>query len=313
MEMWGLGGDSGGGEKSLRRELRQSSPYTAAIQEIRRQIAQTGAQTQQNIADVHSWFNQYAGQLRGAAKGNRKAGKRAVRSQARETRGLLGSGLIGDAALAREVGAGARDERRYLRNTNQAEGRFDRRMIADAARQEAYQALVQSRLGAQAQADLGAKLSGLRQQRSSAIQEAMSSQGDDEFSRWATIMNMLPQDTRAQLLGLPGEAQDPQDALEFEWKMRDRLGEAMSGITPAERGKDDSGEAAYSSSYGNFNELLDAYRQVARGAGLNLDDPAVREWFRNYIASKTLEKWNPYAEASGKTPMRRSGYSFVPR
>jgi hypothetical protein len=291
--------------KQDERRAMNQSPYTAQIQEIRRQIAQAGAQSQQNIADVRSWFGQYAGQMKGGAKANRKAGKAALRGNKRDLAGVLESGIVGDPTIRGNMAGAAADEARYLRSSNLASGQFDQRMIADAQRQSAYQALVQQRLGAQAQMDLRSQIPGLQAQRSASVQEGLSQGQDDRFQQWASIMNMLPQEQRAEMLGFPPE----QDAeAQFEW--RDRLGEALGGVTPTFASEDESGNKKTSSAYRGFNDLLDAYKNAATGAGLDINDPAVRDAYRRYVAAYVLQNWNPYAASQGMPEWQLQGDRF---
>lgn len=305
LQMFGLGSGEGPSNQSMRQQIIQQSPYTAQINELRRQIAQAGAQTEQNIADVGSWFGQLGGTLKSGRKANRKAGKAALRSNRKDLQGLLGSGMIGDSAITSDVRGAAMDEARYLRSSNLENQRFDTRSLSDAARQQEYQQFVLQRLGQQQQADMRAQIGGLRSQRQASMAEAMSEQGDEQWSRMMQVLGLVPQEQRAAMLGLPGEAQDPREALEFDWKWRDRLAEAMGGITPTYKSKDaKSGEETTASSFRNFQELLNAYQSAATGSGLDINDPAVRDAYRRYIASYVLDKWNPYAQSAGLSPMQ---------
>jgi len=272
------------------------NPYNVAVRVLQHQYDQAGAQTEQNIADVGSWFGQYGNMAQHAAKSNRKAGRSAAKDAGKFSKGIIEG--IADPNVARAIGKDAMSTQRYIGKSNASENRFDNRMTADAGRQEAYYKMVQSRLGAQQQSEIRDQIAVAKAERAQAL--AASGQGDEKFNNILSVLRLLPQDQRAQMLGFPGAADKG-----FDTDARSGLAAALSGAS--QLGTDpDTKKPTFA--YQDFNSLLSGLQSGASAGGFDLNNPQIRDAYRQWIAANLLPLWNNY---QGGPDYKLQGKSFL--
>jgi len=298
LEMVGGGGASGSKTSASSRSI---NPYAAVLKELRRQYGQQGAQADQNIADIQSWFGQLGGMWRKAGKQTARSNRRAARDNTRMNRNMLEG--VADPNVARSLGAYALNDSAYLAGSGANERAFDRRMAVDADRQSAYQALVQQRLGAQAQSDIRAQMAQARAQRSQYQLESQSAAANASGERVQTLLSMLgllPEQERLAMLGIPDIPEAGAEGA-FDTDAREGLYSALSDV-PA-FGVDE--DKMPQTNFPDFNSMLNAYRAAAIGQGLDFSDPAQLQAFRAMLAGYALPQWN--AIARGREGMMQYG------
>jgi hypothetical protein len=254
-----------------------NNPYHVAVKVLQHQYAQAGAQTDQNIADIGSWYGQYQGQARHAVKANKRAGRASAKDAARFSGDILSG--IADPNVARATAADAERTQRYIGRSNTHETQFDRRVAVDAGREEAYQKLVQQRLGAQEQAGIRDQIAMAKAQQSSYAQ----SQGGGGIDQIMSVLRLLPEDQRLQALGVPGKDDG------FSTDDRSGLAAALSGASQMGQNPDTKMPTF---AYKDFNSLLEGLQHGASSGGFNLNDPQIRDAYRQWIAANLLPIWN---------------------
>lgn len=263
------------------------SAYTKAL-------AQSRAQEEQNQADIGSWYSQLGGQYAQAGKANRKTSKKMRKEAGAMNRSLVKAQA--DKGVGYALGIAGQSEGSYLRELGLGQAAFDRRLAADASAQGAYQQMVQARLGAQERA-------GIRDDMRAAAQ---SSQGES-WDRMMQVLGLMSSEQRDAFL----QGQDPRmagaEAPDFG-VMRDALGD--SADTFFKDVKDPSTGDTYEAARRNdFPQILAMLRDAVGGAGMNINDPAVREAFRRWVSGNFATRYNA-ANAEGAPDWYLSGQSF---
>src|SRR5678815_3590994 len=176
-----------GGATSKSALRASTAPQRAAIAALQQNLGMIGAQTEQNQADIASWFGQASGMSRHAARADAKAGRKAAKGDMRTARGLMGS--VADPNVARGIGTAGVRQAGLARIQGNENAAYARNRAASIGEQGAYQQMVQARLGAQAEADVRSQIAQAQAAKVAARQSAKSGNMD----------NML------QLLGMVGD------------------------------------------------------------------------------------------------------------
>jgi len=263
-----------------RASLRASTaPQRAAIAALQQNLAQIGAQTEQNQADISSWFGQAAGMSRGAARAAGRAGRKAARGDTRTARGLMGS--VADKNVARGIGTAGTRAAAYARLQGNENAAYARNRAASIGEQGAYQQMVQARLGAQAEADIRSQLAQAQAARVAARQSAKS--GD--IGQMLQLLGLVGDNpTVDAILGVPhlADGTDGPSALEKGSALQSALGNVDFF-----KAADDGGGPT-----GDFNALLTRAYAAAKARGLDINDPQVIDGIRNYIQANVAGQYN---------------------
>lgn len=262
---------------SSRASLRASTaPQRAAIAALQQNLAQIGAQTEQNQADISSWFGQAAGMSRGAARAAGRAGRKAARGDTRTARGLMGS--VADKNVARGIGTAGTRAAAYARLQGNENAAYARNRAASIGEQGAYQQMVQARLGAQAEADIRSQLAQAQAAKVAARQSAKS--GD--IGQVLQLLGMVGDNpTVDRILGVPHLTEaDSGDAL------------AQGSALQSALGNVDFFDPTTHEATGDFNSLLKKAYAAAKARRLNIDDPNIKEAIRSYIQANVAGQYN---------------------
>lgn len=270
------------------------APHRVYIKDIMRQMGQVEAQTEQNIADIGSWFGQYGDLQMQAAGSNRRAGKRAAK-QAKSFDKAVMSGLSGHVRSS-YAGGSVRGQKNLLR-TSRAASDFAANLAAEGAQMGAYQKLVQQRLGMQAQSDLMSELAKARAAKAGAKyefkQQAIQGQQEDQLR----LIGMLPQEIKGpiigEMLGIPPEAfqglgEKTTDPTIFGGRLRTALG----SVDPFES------DSAGGKPTMNLEDIIGSLKAAAASGGFDVNDPAVREMIRKYVEGNILGQYNTKTEGA---------------
>lgn len=176
-----------------------TAPQAALVDALQGQLAQTGAQTDQNMADIDSWMGQLGGIYNKGAKQAARGGKRAAKSTAKLGRGLMAG--IADKNVAQSVGNTSARQAGYLRVQGNEAANFARAQGRDAGREAEYLKLVQQRLGMQQEADIRTQLA----QAQAAKVSARSSAKSSDMGQLLQVLGLVGDNPALdKMLGVPG-------------------------------------------------------------------------------------------------------------
>lgn len=269
-----MGMASGGTSRSQLRAA--TAPQRAAIAALQDNLAQIGAQTGQNQADISSWYGQAADMSSHAARAAGKAGRKAARGDTRTGKGLMKG--IADPNVARGVGTAAARQAGYARIAGNENAAYARNRAASIGEQGAYQQMVQARLGAQAEADVRSQIAQAQAAKVAAKSSAKSGNMDN-------IMQLLglvgDNPTVDAILGVPHQG-DGVDSLAQGSALQSALGN-VDFFQGADQGGGPTGD---------FNSLLTRAYAAAKARGLDINDPQVIDGIRNYIQANVAGQYN---------------------
>ena len=279
----------GGGQGSSRSSMHaQMAPYNAGINALQNQLGLAQAQTQQNIADINSWYGQ-AGALAGkVARKGAKADRKMIKSKGKFDKAILaGLGEQGRSAfLRRRCCAWCRN----LMNLGAINRAYTADRANDASQMGAYQDIVQQRLGQQMQMGIMDQIAQAKATKASAKATAKSSAATAQQDTLLKILGAMGTDATAAILGpafgLSPEGGGGMDSVEGG-RLASAVGSATSGLfsgTPAEGGEP----------LMNMQDSLAALRNRAEGVfGRDaMKDPEFMDRYRALVAQMFIPRYN---------------------
>lgn len=274
------------------------APQRAAIKALQQAYAQAGAQTDQEVADIGSWFGQTAAMAQHNAKSDTRASKKAGKRTQRLGTGLLKG--IADPNVARAVAARAQREGSSIARAGNEQAHFDRVHAADIAEQGDYQALVRQRLGMQAQSDIMSQIAQAKAAKSAAKAEVSSG----AQSAMMDVIQMLPEDARLEYLRtgqLPagmGDAPSRSDVRADASALTGALGRVPVFESDAQGGMPIS----------DFQGILKQMYGAAQAQHIDINDPQIREQIRAWVMSNIAPTYNQKAGTNYHLTGPHSGF-----
>ena len=246
-------------------------------------LKQSRAQTSQNQADIGSWYGQLSGMYNKAGKANRKTSKK-MRGEAKAFNAGLVAGQA-DKGVGYGLAQAGQAEGNYLMELGQDQSAFDRRLSADAVAQGNYQKMVQARLGAQERA-------GIRDDMRSA---AAASQGES-WDRMMQVLGLMdnPEVAKYMMTGDPNSFMESGDPPDFG-ALQSALGDSADSMFRDYKDPATGDTVQQYTGGGGFENALQQLRGSVGGAGLDINDPAVREAFRRWVQGNFQSRYNTYA------------------
>lgn len=246
-------------------------------------LKQSRAQTKQNQADIGSWYGQLSGMYNKAGKANRKTSKK-MRNEAKAFSAGLVAGQA-DKGVGYGLAQAGQAEGNYLMELGQDQSAFDRRLSADAVAQGNYQKMVQARLGAQ-------ERSGIRDDMRSA---AAASQGDS-WDRMMQVLGLMdnPEVAKYMLTGDPNSFMEAGDPPDFG-SLQSALGDSADSMFRDYKDPATGDTVQQYTGGGGFENALRQLRGAVGGAGLDINDPTIREAFRRWVEGNFQSRYNTYA------------------
>lgn len=276
-----LGG--GGSQSQMHATL---APYRAGIQSIRDQMGLAAAQTQQNIADIGSWYGQVANMARKGARSGAKADRKMIRAKGKFDKAIL-AGLGANKDVQRSYAGGSARGAGNLMNLGAINRAYTADSAQNAAEMDAYQKVIQQNLGAQQQMALADKLGELRAAKVSAKSQASTAQQDMLLK----ILGMSDSSIGGQLLG-PALGLQPEGSVGFSGDPVE-MSRLNSAISSTAGGLFDSSADGGQPRLG-IEDSLAALRSQALGLfGQDAwKDPKFRDAFRAFVQSRFIPQYN---------------------
>lgn len=281
-----MGGGQGSSKSSMHAQM---APYNAGINALQNQLGLAQAQTQQNIADINSWYGQ-AGALAGkVARKGAKADRKMIKSKGKFDKAIL-AGLGANKDVQRSYAGGAARGAGNLMNLGAINRAYTADRANDASQMGAYQDIVQQRLGQQMQMGIMDQIAQAKATKASAKATAKSSAATAQQDMLLKILGAMGTDATAAILGpafgLSPEGGGGMDSVEGG-RLASAVGSATSGLfsgTPAEGGEP----------LMNMQDSLAALRNRAEGVfGRDaMKDPEFMDRYRALVAQMFIPRYN---------------------